>query len=1004
MNIEPLRFPWMRARRRAFFGLVAATTGAGVWMMVHIVGGGGFTILEVAILALFTPTFAWITIPFWTAVTGFLLHLLRRDPNTLQPMETVDARRTARPSPPVGRTAVVIPVRNEDAEAVAARVSAMVSSLGRAGAGGAFHVHLLSDTSDIEIAAAEEFAWVQLQARHPGVPILYRRRERNTGRKAGNVWEFCTRCVDQYDYMVVLDADSLMTGAALVTMALEMDASPDVGLIQSVPLPARQRTLFGRLVQFAGCLYGPMLAAGQSFWQGGSANYWGHNAIVRLRPFVEHCALPTLRGRPPLGGEVLSHDFVEAALMRRAGWKVVLDARLAGSWEEVPGTVADFARRDRRWAQGSLQHLRLLATPGLHGLSRLHFLLGAMGYISSPLWLLFLVFGSVYVLLPDVHGPSILAGPGPLPVGLSLLAVTAVLLFLPKALALALRMGTTSADFGGRASLLAGSLVETVFSVLLAPLMMVYHTRFVTSIALGRSVEWGAGPRDGAVPTWRESVRAGAAPTVLGIVWGSATLWASPLFFLWMSPIFLGLLLSVPLLRLTASPTLGRRASGIGLLTVPSEARLVQEIEAVEADLSQGSGSGHEDPSGVPGVLSAPGSTVPPSSHTSGRSMHQAQRGLFDLRQGRPFLVTDLRSPGSPASAILIAAVDELDERSLAELRALAPAEPRLLLTRHRVDAIGITPPGGDAATETSYAIGLGQAPAVKYIGALACGPVSGVDFGHPEVETTTRPEAAAMGLVRLGRLLPAVVSVPVAAPFEPRLQEALDRAAVLSADAADVLHFIEATRDGIVQVGEAPVPLPGAEDSRFVLFREASGLQEHVAIVVGDPDRWPDPVPVRLHSACLTGDLFGSLRCDCGEQLESAMDIFSARGGGVLLYLAQEGRGIGLRNKFRAYTLQGHGMDTIDADGALGFGPDERRYGMAARMLESLGVRRIELLTNNPDKVRAMIEEGIVVARRHPLHGTLNRHNLPYVRTKVQRAGHWLGTMLSQPLSGTEG
>jgi GTP cyclohydrolase II len=170
---------------------------------------------------------------------------------------------------------------------------------------------------------------------------------------------------------------------------------------------------------------------------------------------------------------------------------------------------------------------------------------------------------------------------------------------------------------------------------------------------------------------------------------------------------------------------------------------------------------------------------------------------------------------------------------------------------------------------------------------------------------------------------------------------------------------------------------------------------------MVGNPADWPDPLPVRLHSACLTGDLFGSLRCDCGEQLRGSMKLFGARGGGVLLYLAQEGRGIGLRNKFRAYTLQDGGLDTIDADNTLGFGPDERRYDVAARMLQSLGLKRIELLTNNPEKMRAMEEAGITVVGRRPLHGTLNRHNRPYVEAKVNRAGHWLKDMLAQPLSG---
>ncbi|NIP78836.1 MAG: GTP cyclohydrolase II, partial [Gemmatimonadetes bacterium] len=254
---------------------------------------------------------------------------------------------------------------------------------------------------------------------------------------------------------------------------------------------------------------------------------------------------------------------------------------------------------------------------------------------------------------------------------------------------------------------------------------------------------------------------------------------------------------------------------------------------------------------------------------------------------------------------------------------------------------------------------------------------------------------------LRLGRLLPAMLAFHLTRPHPQAVREALDHGALLRTGVDEINAFVRSAGAEVVAVSEAPVPLAEAADSRFILFREGSGLQEHVAILVGEEADWPDPVPVRLHSACLTGDLFGSLRCDCGEQLRGSMRLFAARGGGVLLYLAQEGRGIGLRNKFRAYTLQEGGLDTIDADSALGFGPDERRYDVAVRILEMLGVERIELLTNNPEKVRAMEDAGITVVRRRPLHGTLNRHNLPYVRAKVQRAGHWLGDMLSQDLSG---
>ena len=227
-----------------------------------------------------------------------------------------------------------------------------------------------------------------------------------------------------------------------------------------------------------------------------------------------------------------------------------------------------------------------------------------------------------------------------------------------------------------------------------------------------------------------------------------------------------------------------------------------------------------------------------------------------------------------------------------------------------------------------------------------------------------------------------------------------IEDATILEVSSEDV--ECAAARSGIeiTSVAETPVPLADAEHSRFVLFREGGGLLEHVAVLIGPREGWPDPLPVRLHSACLTGDLFGSLRCDCGEQLRGSLDHFKNRGGGVLVYLAQEGRGIGLGNKLRAYTLQQGGLDTIDADRVLGFGADERRYEAGVAVLRHLGITRIELLTNNPHKVRAVEDGGIEVVERMPLYGGINRHNMRYVQAKVDRSGHWLMDMISQHAS----
>ncbi|MDX1647889.1 MAG: glucans biosynthesis glucosyltransferase MdoH, partial [Longimicrobiales bacterium] len=916
MSVDRLRYPLTRTRRWGFSGLVAASTGAGVWMMAGTVSAQGLTALEVLILLLFTPTFAWIVIPFWTAVFGFLLRMARVDPVTLDRHGIAES---ADP-PTTSVTAVVVPVYNETPEAVAARVGALLRSLAGTGYAQRFHVHLLSDTSDDDIARREEREWVRLQAEHPEVPVFYRRRASNAGRKAGNVGEFCRRCSEDYDFMVVLDADSLMTGPTLVRLAGVMEANPDLGLLQTVPLPVMQRTLFGRLIQFAGSLYGPVLAAGQAFWQADAGNYWGHNAIIRLRPFLEHCELPVLPGRAPLGGEILSHDFVEAALLRRAGWKVVMAPELGGSWEECPGNVLDYAARDRRWAQGSLQHLRLLGIPGLHPISRLHFMLGAMGYLASLLWLLILLAGTAYVLAPSLHGPTAavrLRGP---PVEVSLLAVTAVILFLPKLLGVLDGLFRARTGFGGTVKLTVSALVEGVFSVLLAPVMMLYHARFVLAVYFGRAVGWETGHRDGGRLSWSASWRAGGLATVVGLLWGGTTLAVSPLFFAWMSPIFTGLLLSVPLLRWTSSPELGRRAVRAGLLTVPSEAMAPGEVRQVRRALQRLREGGFRgdvprpplrwpgDPRRENGVLLSPRDDGSMHSLFAGSTMYNAERGLFDLRQGRALLVTEARGAGhedrQPVDRVL-ASVEGLTSDQLDRLRSMGSGAPSLVLTHHRIAAMGLQPARTNGSGGHAFALPLDADVGLHRVVELSCGaaPVPGTE--DLVIRSATSAEASGLGLVRLGRLLPAVVSLPVEEPYPEPLRAALDRGALLRVDAEEARAFSDSAGAEVVPISEAPVPLAEAADSRFILFREGHGLQEHVAILVGSEGSWPDPVPVRLHSACLTGDLFGSLRCDCGEQLRGSMALFSDSGGGVLLYLAQEGRGIGLRNKFRAYTLQ---------------------------------------------------------------------------------------------------
>ncbi len=374
--------------------------------------------------------------------------------------------------------------------------------------------------------------------------------------------------------------------------------------------------------------------------------------------------------------------------------------------------------------------------------------------------------------------------------------------------------------------------------------------------------------------------------------------------------------------------------------------------------------------------------------------MHEAERGLFDLRQGRPLYVTGVGEGGGAAA--LLATVDGLRRQTLEQLQQLDRGRVRLAVTHHRARVMGLT--NGGRPRDMSLALN-GEANPDQI---FRLSSAAGMDAtGTPDVREASSAELGGLTLARLGRLLPAVVSVAVDATSSGALRVSLNSGAVLAVTKTQIDAMVRNAQVEVTHVSGGPVPLEEAEDARFMFFREANGLLEHVAILIGNREQWPDPVPVRIHSACLTGDLFGSLRCDCGEQLRGSLRLFASRGGGVLLYLAQEGRDIGLGNKLRAYTLQQEGLDTVDADCTLGFGADERCYDAAVDMLRKLHVERVQLLTNNPEKVRAVRDAGIQVVDRQPLYGTLNRHNLRYVKAKVHRAGHWLGDMLTGAVSG---
>ena len=399
----------------------------------------------------------------------------------------------------------------------------------------------------------------------PDARIYYRHRPKNTSRKAGNIADFVTRWGGAYPQMVVLDADSLMTGHAIVTLAQRMEADPDSGIIQTLPLIINRNTLFARVQQFAARIYGPVIAAGLSAWMGRDGNYWGHNAIIRTAAFAAHCGLPDLRGKPPFGGHILSHDFVEAALIRRGGWHVRIADDLGGSYEEAPPTLPDFLKRDRRWCQGNLQHMRLLGTHGLHPLSRLHLLNGIMAYMASPLWFAFILVGIGAALetrfqLPVYFFPD----RTPYPVwhiidpelAADVFAATMGFLLMPKLFGwLAICFNRRLAErFGGVRKALGSVLCETVISALLAPLHMLFQSRFVFNVFAGGDSGWNTQSRDDVGTPWREAWARHRNHCITGLVLAALAYAVYPGLLLWMSPAIVSMVFAAPLSVLTSRP------------------------------------------------------------------------------------------------------------------------------------------------------------------------------------------------------------------------------------------------------------------------------------------------------------------------------------------------------------------------------------------------------------------------------------------------------------------
>lgn len=542
-------------RRTFVIGGAALLTVFAAHEMYLVLDVGGLTLLEYVVLGLFVVLFAWIGFSFTNAIIGMLAMLKRPDDGL-----GIDA---SAPLPALrARTAILLPTYNEDPARVFAGLQATYESLRDTGTVQAFDFFILSDTTDADLWVAEEAAYLSLRERlgDPG-GLYYRHRPRNTDRKAGNIADWVTRFGAAYEHMLVLDADSVMTGECAVRLAGAMENNPRTGLIQTLPVIVGGRTVFARMQQFAGRLYGPLIAYGLASWHGPDSNYWGHNAIIRTRAFAWGAGLPHLNGPKPFGGHILSHDFVEAALIRRAGWGVHMAPWLHGSYEEGPPSLTDLAIRDRRWCQGNLQHAAVLPARGLHPLSRLHMLVGIGSYITAPLWLIMLLAGLLTALqarfIPPNYFPSEFTlfpqWPAQDPVRAAwVFGGTMAILLLPKLMAYALLLqNRASRGFGGMLRALASVFVETLIAGLLAPVTMLSQSAAVISILMGRDGGWNPQRRDDGSLSVRDTFAGFMPHTAVGLVLGGAAAAISWPLLLWMSPVVAGLVLAIPLVQWT---------------------------------------------------------------------------------------------------------------------------------------------------------------------------------------------------------------------------------------------------------------------------------------------------------------------------------------------------------------------------------------------------------------------------------------------------------------------
>lgn len=560
----------IRNRRVAVFGLMFLSVILATIKFMSAIPTDVSFFTGFFIVFLFVLTFAWISLFFWSSIFGFFELMSSKK---LPDISGIDISKKLN-----SKTAILMPVYNESSQDVFANLLAIAQDLKDKNQTSNFDIFVLSDTTNPKCWVEEEKTWFDAKKLMPeNMNLYYRRRPKNIARKSGNIEDFCNKWGANYDFMVVLDADSLLIAETIIKMAILMEDNDDAGILQAPPANINRNTLFARMQQFAGKVYGPIVGAGLAYWQGRDSNYWGHNAIIRVKAFIECCGLPVLKGKAPFGGHILSHDFVEAALISRGGWSAWLLPELKGSYEECPPTIIDFAARDRRWCQGNMQHIKVLISKKINAVSRIHFTTGIMSYLSSLLWLCFLLAG-LFIAFGKIFFPPIyfqeartLFPDWPIFDRLGVIVLFIISMFMlvfPKFLGYIVYVKQNKV---GWFSPLKSVLVEIVLSALLSAIMMLFQSKFIVDIFAGKSVGWNTQTRGDLGTSFKDAFNRHVWHTALGIV-TSILVWmyANELFY-WMLPVTIGLILSIPISILTSKVSLGVWARKHKYFVIPEE-------------------------------------------------------------------------------------------------------------------------------------------------------------------------------------------------------------------------------------------------------------------------------------------------------------------------------------------------------------------------------------------------------------------------------------------------